>query len=188
ISAQFAGNYEKVEVFYCGEIADQNVAPLTMAVLKGLLESVLGAGVNYINAPVIAKERKIQVVESKSETSSGYPSQITIKLSKKGVEKIISGTVIGKEPRIVQIDRYSIDVIPSNFMIVTRIEDRPNIIGPCCMMLGKKNINIAGMQVGRITAGGEAIMVLNIDSEVDNKTLDEIRAVDGIIDAKLVIL
>ncbi|MCE8423496.1 MAG: phosphoglycerate dehydrogenase [Candidatus Methanoperedens sp.] len=188
ISAQFAGNYEKVEVFYCGEIADQNVAPLTMAVLKGLLESVLGAGVNYINAPVIAKERKIQVVESKSETSSGYPSQITIKLSKRGVEKVIGGTVIGKEPRIVQIDRYSIDVIPSNFMIVTRIEDRPNIIGPCCMMLGKKNINIAGMQVGRITAGGEAIMVLNIDSEVDNKTLDEIRAVDGIIDAKLVIL
>jgi len=86
------------------------------------------------------------------------------------------------------LDEYLIDVIPSGFMIVTKIEDRPNIIGPCCMILGKNDINIAGMQVGRIKAGGEAIMVLNIDSEVDDRILDEIKEVDGIIDAKLVVL
>ncbi len=188
LGTQLIGNYEKIEVSYCGEIADHNVAPVTLAVLKGLLEPMLGAGVNYVNAPTIAKERKLKVVESKSKTVVGYPSQISIKLSKKNESRVISGTVIGKEPRIVQIDDYLIDVIPSGFMIVTRIEDRPNIIGPCCMILGKKDINIAGMQVGRIKAGGEAIMVLNIDSEVDKRILDEIKAVDGIIDAKLVIL
>ncbi len=188
LGTQVIGNYEKVEISYCGEIADQNVAPVTLAVLKGLLEPMLGAGVNYVNAPTIAKERKVKVVESKSKTVVGYPSQISIKLSRKGEERIISGTVIGKEPRIVQIDEYMIDVIPSGFMIVTRIEDHPNIIGPCCMILGKNDINIAGMQVGRIKAGGEAIMVLNIDSEVDSGILDEIKAVDGIIDAKLVVL
>ncbi len=181
-------NYEKVEISYCGEISDQNVAPLTLAVLKGLLEPVLGAGVNYVNAPGIARDRKIKVIESKSKTGASYPSQILIKLSKKGEEKIVSGTIIGKEPRIVQIDEYRIDVVPTGFMIVTRIEDHPNIIGPCCMILGKNNINIAGMQVGRITAGGEAIMVLNIDSEVSDEILDEIRSVDGITDAKLVVL
>ena len=188
LGTQVIGNYEKVEISYCGEIADQNVAPVTLAVLKGLLEPMLGAGVNYVNAPTIAKERKVKVVESKSKTVVGYPSQVSIKLSRKGEERIISGTVIGKEPRIVQIDEYMIDVIPSGFMIVTRIEDRPNIIGPCCMILGKNHVNIAGMQVGRIKAGGEAIMVLNIDSEVDGGILDEIKAVDGIIDAKLVVL
>ncbi len=188
LGTQIIGNYDKVEISYCGEIADQNVAPVTLAVLKGLLEPMVGAGVNYVNAPSIAKERKVKVVESKSKTVVGYPSQISIKLSRKGEERIISGTVIGKEPRIVQIDEYMIDVIPSGFMIVTRIEDRPNIIGPCCMILGKNDINIAGMQVGRIKAGGEAIMVLNIDSEVDGGILDEIKAVDGIIDAKLVVL
>ncbi len=188
LGTQFIGNYEKVEISYCGEIADHNVAPVTLAVLKGLLEPMIGAGVNYVNAPTIAKERKLKVVESKSKTVVGYPSQISIKLTRKGEERIISGTVIGKEPRIVQIDEYLIDIIPSGFMIVTRIEDRPNIIGPCCMILGKNDINIAGMQVGRIKAGGEAIMVLNIDSEVDSGILDEIKAVDGIIDAKLVVL
>ncbi len=188
LGTQLIGNYETVEISYCGEIADHNVAPVTLAVLKGLLEPMLGAGVNYVNAPNIAKERKLKVIESKSKTVVGYPSRISIKLRKKDEERIISGTVIGKEPRIVQLDEYIIDVIPSGFMIVTRIEDRPNIIGPCCMILGKNEINIAGMQVGRIKAGGEAIMVLNIDNEVDDRILDEIKEVDGIIDAKLVIL
>ncbi|MBU4077561.1 MAG: phosphoglycerate dehydrogenase [Euryarchaeota archaeon] len=188
LGTQLIGNYETIEISYCGEIADQSVAPVTLAVLKGLLEPMLGAGVNYVNAPTIAKERKLKVVESKSKTVVGYPSQISIKLSKKGESRVISGTVIGKEPRIVQLDEYLIDVIPSGFMIVTRIEDRPNIIGPCCMILGKNDINIAGMQVGRIKAGGEAIMVLNIDHEVDKRILDEIKAVGGIIDARLVIL
>ena len=188
LGTQLIGNYEMIEISYCGEIADHNVAPVTLAVLKGLLEPMLGAGVNYVNAPTIAKERKLKVIESKSKTVVGYPSQISIKLSRKGEERIISGTVIGKDPRIVQLDEYLIDVIPSGFMIVTRIEDRPNIIGPCCMILGKNEINIAGMQVGRIKAGGEAIMVLNIDNEVDDSILDEIKKVNGIIDAKLVIL
>ncbi len=182
------GNYEKVEVSYSGELAEKDVAPLTLAVLKGLLEPFLGAGVNYVNAPVIANERKIKVTESKSKTAEGYPSQITVKLSRKGEEKLVSGSIIGKEARIVQIDAYRIDVIPSNYMIVAKHEDRPNIIGPCCMILGRNSINIAGMQVGRITRGGEAIMVLNIDSEVNNGILDEIRKVNGIIDAKQVVL
>lgn len=181
-------NYEKVDVFYCGEIAEQNVAPLTLAILKGLLEPVLGSAVNYVNAPIIAKERKIKVIESKSETSKGYSSQIAVKLTKAGDEKIVSGTIVGKEPRIVQIDEYRIDIVPSRYMIVARHKDHPNIIGPCCVILGKNNINIAGMQVGRITAGGEAIMVLNIDSEVNEAILNEIKAVNGIIDAKLVVL
>ena len=137
-----------------------------------------------MNAPTIAKDRKIKVIESKSKTVVGYPSQISIRLRKKGEERVISGTVIGKEPRIVQLDDYMIDVIPSGHMIVTKIEDHPNIIGPCCMILGKNNINIAGMQVGRINIGGDAIMVLNIDSDVSDDILEEIKSIDGIIDAK----
>ncbi len=188
LGTQLMGNYEKVEITYSGEIADKNLAPITLALLKGLLEPVLGSAVNYVNAPTIAKERKIKVVESKSKTAEGYPSQISVRLSKKDEEKIVSGSIIGKEPRIIQIDSYRVDVVPTGYMIVAKHEDHPNIIGPCCMILGKNNINIAGMQVGRIKMGGEAIMVLNVDSEVDDMILDEIRSVDGIIDAKLVVL
>lgn len=188
LCTQLMGNYEKVEISYSGEIADKNLAPLTLAVLKGLLEPMLGSAVNYVNAPTIAKERKIKVIESKSKTVEGYPSQISVKLSRKDEEKLVSGSIIGKEPRIVQIDGYRIDVVPSGYMIVAKHKDHPNIIGPCCMILGSNNINIAGMQVGRIKRGSDAIMVLNIDSEVSDEILDEIRAVDGIIDAKLVVL
>jgi D-3-phosphoglycerate dehydrogenase len=188
LSMQLIGNYDKVEISYCGEISEQNVAPLTLAVLKGLLEPVLGAAVNYVNAPTIAKERKIKVIESKSKTVESYSSLITVKLSRGNEEKVVSGAVVGKEPRIVQVNKFQIDVIPSGFMIVTKIEDRPNIIGPCCMVLGKNKINIAGMQVGRIKVGGEAIMVLGVDSEVGDDILDEIRSIDGIIDAKFVVL
>ncbi len=188
LCTQLMGNYEKVEISYSGEIADKNLAPLTLAVLKGLLEPMLGSAVNYVNAPTIAKERKIKVIESKSKTVEGYPSQISVKLSRKDEEKLVSGSIIGKEPRIVQIDGYRIDIVPSGYMVVAKHKDHPNIIGPCCMILGSKNINIAGMQVGRIKRGGDAIMVLNIDSEVSDEILDEIRAVDGIIDAKLVVL
>jgi D-3-phosphoglycerate dehydrogenase len=188
LGTQLIGNYERVEITYSGEIADKNLAPITLALLKGLLEPVLGAGVNYVNAPTIAKERKIKVTESKSKTAEGYPSQISVKLSRKGEEKLVSGSIIGKEPRIVQIDSYRVDVVPTGYMIVAKHEDHPNIIGPCCMILGRNNINIAGMQVGRIKMGGEAIMVLNVDSEVDDRILDEIRSVDGIIDARLVVL
>ncbi len=189
LCAQLMGsNYEIVEISYCGEIADHNVAPLTLAVLKGLLEPALGSAVNYVNAPGIAKERKIKVVESKSKTVDGYPSQISVKLSKRDEKKLIGGTILGKELHIVQIDTYRIDVVPTGYMIVAKHEDHPNIIGPCCVILGRNNINIAGMQVGRITIGGEAIMVLNIDIDVSDEILDEIKSVDGIIDAKRVAL
>jgi D-3-phosphoglycerate dehydrogenase len=188
LGTQLIGNYDKVEISYCGEIADQNIAPVTLALLKGLFEPVLGSGVNYVNAPRIAKDRRIKVVESKSKTVAVYPSQISVKLSKKSEERIISGTIIGKEPRIVQIDDYLIDVTPSGYMIITKIEDHPNIIGPCCMILGENSINIAGMDVGRIKVGGEAIMVLNIDSDVSDEVLEQIKSVEGIIDARRVIL
>jgi D-3-phosphoglycerate dehydrogenase len=181
-------NFEKIDISYSGEIADKNIAPVTLAVLKGLLEPILGSGVNYVNAPGIAKERKIKVTESKSKTSEGYPSQISVKLSRKGEEKVVCGTIIGKEPHIIRIDEYGIDVVPSGYMIVAKHQDHPNIIGPCCMVLGKNNINIAGMQVGRIKMGGNAIMVLSVDSEVSDQILNEIKSVDGIIDAKRIVL
>ncbi|MBE0521556.1 MAG: phosphoglycerate dehydrogenase [Candidatus Methanoperedenaceae archaeon] len=181
-------NFERIDISYSGEIADKNVAPVTLAVLKGLLEPMLGAGVNYVNAPGIAKERKVKVTESKSKTTEGYPSQVSVKLSREGEEKMVCGTIIGKEPRIIRIDEYSIDVVPSGYMIVAKHKDNPNIIGPCCMILGKNNINIAGMQVGRISAGGDAIMVLGVDSDVPDRILNEIKSVDGIIDAKRVVL
>ncbi len=180
--------YERIEVSYSGEIADWNTGPVTVAALKGLLEFAMGSSVNYVNAPVIAKERKIKVVESKSKTTESYSNLIMVNIFNNGKVKTVGGTMVGTNPRIVQIDEFSIDVLPLGHMIIALHEDHPNIIGPCCMLLGNHDINIAGMQVGRIKAGGTAIMALNVDSEVNEEILNEIRAVKGILNAKMVYL
>jgi D-3-phosphoglycerate dehydrogenase len=189
LAAQLMENkYERIELSYSGEIAERDTRPVTVAALKGVLEFAMGSSVNYINAPVIANERKIKVIESKSKTSESYSNLVMLRLFNNGDVKTVAGTMVGTNPRIVQINEYSIDVLPSGHMLVALHEDHPNIIGPCCNVLGKYDINIAGMQVGRIKAGGTAIMVLNVDSEVNETILDEICGVKGIIDTKMVYL
>jgi D-3-phosphoglycerate dehydrogenase len=181
-------NYEKFEIVYNGDVSEKDVRPLTVAALKNLLETAVGSGVNYVNALTLAKSRKIEVVESKSETSEEYTSTIRIQLSKGAEKKSITGTVVGNVAKIVQIDDYHVDIVPAGYMIISHHINRPNVIGPCCMVLGKENINISGMQVGRVEIGGTTIMALNVDSEVSEPILEEMRHIEGIIDAKLVTL
>lgn len=182
------GSYEKVEIGYNGEIAGKDTRPLTVSALKGLLEMALGSGVNYVNASTLAKSRKIAVVESKSEYAEEYASTISIRLIRGNETKSISGTVVGDEPKIVSIDSDSVDIFPGGHMIFAKHINRPNVIGPCCLVLGANNINISGMQVGRVEVGGTTIMVLNVDSDVPQEILDKVRQVEGVIDAKLVVL
>jgi len=182
------GNYEKAEIAYQGEISEKDTRVVTVAALKGLLETAVGPGVNYVNAPALAKTRKIEVIESKSETSVEYMSTIRIRLVKGAETKSVAGAVIGNVAKIVQIDDYRVDIVPTGYMIVSNHINRPNVIGPCCILLGENNINISGMQVGRVEIGGTTIMALNVDSEVPESILEEIRHIEGILDAKLIIL
>lgn len=181
-------SYEKVEIGYNGEISGKDTRPLTVSALKGLLEMALGSGVNYVNAPALAKARKIAVVESKSESAEEYASTITIRLTRSDETKLISGTVVGDKPKIVSLDGDRVDIFPAGRMIFAKHVNRPNVIGPCCMALGDSNINISGMQVGRVEIGETTMMALNVDSDVPEAILDELRQVPGILDAKLVVL
>jgi len=80
------------------------------------------------------------------------------------------------------------DIFPAGRMIFAKHINKPNVIGPCCMVLGKNDINISGMQVGRSEIGGVTMMVLNVDSEVSAPILEEVRSVPGILNAKIVTL
>ena len=90
--------------------------------------------------------------------------------------------------RIVGIDGFSVDAIPSGYLIIASNIDKPGMIGKVGTVLGKNNINIAGMEVGRNKEGSKAVMVLNIDNAVSDKALKELEKVDGIHSAKLVSL
>lgn len=185
--AQLLGaSYDKVEISYNGEISGKDTRPITVAALKGMLQNALGSSVNYVNASALAKARKIEVVESKSETSEEHASTIQIQLFSNGESESVIGTIIGNEARIIGIDGERVDVIPAGYIIVAKHINRPNVIGPCCMVLGRNNINISGMQVGRAKIGGVTIMALSVDSEVSPAILEEMRSVDGILTAKLV--
>lgn len=185
-SQLMVGSYDSVKVEYCGDLAEKDVKPITVAAIKGLLDTVMGATVNYVNAQMLAKERKIKVIESKSSGSSCYQNSLSLTLIKKDISKTVAGTIIGDEQRIIRIDSYQVDIKPAGIMIISRHLNKPNIIGPCCLALGERNINISGMQVSPSGIGHEAIMAINVDSDIPEDVMNSIRSINGILDATIV--
>jgi D-3-phosphoglycerate dehydrogenase len=180
------GRLSSVELIYGGELSAYagSMKYVTRMALKGLLDPVLQAPVNIVNADFIAKERGIAVSETVTQESSGFKNLITIRVRTDKGEETVSGTVFFKgRSRIVAVGGYTMDMIPEGYVIVSRHLDKPGVIGRASTILGKSNINIAGMQVGRINPGEHAIMVLNVDSEVPENVMEEIRGMPGIFTA-----
>lgn len=181
-----AGRLSSVECIYGGDLSAYAASMkfVTRLALKGLLDPILQQPVNIVNAEFIAKERGITVSETVTPESLGFKNLITIRIKTDKTEETVSGTVFFKgRSRIVAVGGYTMDMIPEGYVIVSRHLDKPGVIGRASTILGKCNINIAGMQVGRINPGEEAIMVLNIDSEVPEEVMEEIRSMPGIFTA-----
>ncbi|MDG6250362.1 ACT domain-containing protein, partial [Methanocalculus sp.] len=186
VSQIVSGAITKVEVTYAGDLIEmrQNLKFVTRMAIKGILDPVLQRPVNIVNAEFVARERGIAVAETMTEESHGFKNLISITVRTKDGEETISGSVFGKKRvRIVEIGSFTMDLVPEGSVVISRHVDRPGVIGPAATVLGKQSINIAGMQVGRVSAGEEALMVLNVDSDVPENVMDELRAVPGIISA-----
>jgi D-3-phosphoglycerate dehydrogenase len=129
----------------------------------------------------------VKLQESKTENANGYSNTITIKISKKGEITTVQGTVTGnKEKRIIQFNKYHIYIPSEGDMVVAIIEDKPNIIGPCCVILGEGKINIGAMHVGRIAEGEPQLMVLSVDHMVSDDIMKKLFNVPGVKAAKMV--
>ncbi|HRW81882.1 MAG TPA: phosphoglycerate dehydrogenase [Methanothrix sp.] len=178
--------YEKLEIVYGGTVAEKDTKPVTISAVKGFLEAA-GHSANFVNSLVKLKECGIALTESKTDSTNGYSNLVTLTLSGPKGSVSVFGTVYGKkEGRIVQINEYRVQVPTEGYMVMATHEDRPNIIGPCCVVLGEDQINIGGMHVGRKPSGGEQIMVLNVDHPVSDDTLKRLTEVSGVIKAKLI--
>lgn len=181
------GGVEKVTIEYLGEAADLQTAPITVAALKGLLGPILEETVNYVNAPSIAKDRGIEVNEAKSSNAGNFSSLLTIKVKTGGQVKTISGAIFNKkEPRLVEIDGMSLEVIPEGNMLYLFNEDKPGVIGGLGQLLAKNQINISRMQLGREKPGGKAISVVGIDSFLTPELLQEIKSIPHVVSVKQV--
>ena len=183
----FNGQVESVEILYSGEIANYPVTPLTNSFLIGLLGVILQETVNYVNAPVIAKQRGIKVREVASKTVDNFTNLITVTIKTAEGTRTIAGTLFNKDDiRIVKIDKYNIEVVPSRYMLVTKYMDMPGVIGRFAVTLGEKGINIAGMQVGRQSIGGEAVMALQVDCPVPEGMIEKLEQLDAIVSVRFV--
>ncbi len=186
-SQLFGGEISGVTIEYRGEVACLNISPVTIAAVKGLLDPILLETVNFVNALFIAKERGIEVNETKSSDAGDYNSMITLRIKSPKRELLVSGTLFSKkDPRIVKIDDFTVEIVPEGTMLVMYNNDKPGVIGNIGTIMGSNNINIARMHFGRESAGGRAISVVNIDSQVSDELLEKIRHFPNILDVKVI--
>jgi len=187
-SSQLAeGRFQEANINYSGEINRYDLSPLTMGLVKGILSPILKETVNFINATAQAKERGIKIKEVKSSKEEEFVTSIQLEIkTDKGAKKIVGTLSPNKQPRIVKIDAYYVELSPSGEMIVIQNWDRPGIIGNLGTLLGKQNINIASMTFGREKPGGKAISVLNVDSPISSEVLEKIKKMENILEVKVI--
>jgi len=148
--------------------------------LKGLLDSMVAESVNFVNASALAKQRGIEVIDSRKPGARDYGSLLTVRAWSGEHSREICGTAQSPiDIRIVHIDGYYVDIKPEGSMLVTEHKDRPGVVGKVGTLCGENNINIGGMHVGRTGVGQKALMVLIIDGPAPESILEEVRQLPG---------
>ncbi len=178
-----------LQVYYSGSVTDFPTAPITSAALIGFLEPMTeGSVVNFVNAPTMAKDRGIEVIEQRSTKLYNFANLITLEVEcEDGSKQFIGGTLFTKDnPRIVVVNDKFFDVVPAGELIVIENHDVPGIIGNVGNVLGKYNVNIAQMTWGRTQPGSDAITVINVDQSVTQEMISEIEKLPNIISARII--
>ena len=160
-----------------GKVAEGDVRALTVSALQGLLSNWHDHHVNLVNAPLVAEERGIEVTEEKSVDTRSFASLVRLEVETTDGVHSAAGTVFeGREPRIVEIDGYAVDLRPEGIMLVMFYPDQPGMVGKFGTILGDAKINIAGMDVGRREKHGTACIALSVDDPVSADVLEKINA------------
>ena len=170
------GAIRKAELFYRGEVARRSTRLLTAAFAAGLLEYRLDQQVNIVNATLLARERGIEIVEQSNPKKGDLSTLIRADVTTDKKSYTAAGSVFGNQfLRLVQVGPYPLDTYLDGVLLLFTHRDVPGLIGFIGTILGKHNVNIAQMTVGRQAPGGEAIAVLNLDSQPPDEALQEVR-------------
>ncbi len=205
------GPLNKIELSCSGDIANYDLRPLQAALIKGLLESVSDAHVNMINAPLLAKQWELEIIEQKSTMPTEFVNLVTMRLlnvngytssfaGKPGsgdeYVEVVSGTVMHNEPRIVRIGRYWTEFVPEGYILFCRNPDKPGMIGRVGTILGKASVNIRHMDVGPSErrphtrdphrSPEAALMIISVDDPIPDWALEEISGTGDIFGVTLV--
>jgi len=176
------GEPGKIVLEYHGELAEHDTRLLTLAALNGAFRGRVDQPVNYVNAPIVAAERGIDVVEERRRSSRDFTNLIAVSAG----EARVAGTTIGHEHRqwLVSAFGFELEIELAERMIFLRYDDVPGVIGRVGTLLGEAQINIANMAVSRNREGGKALMALSIDTPATSEVIERLR--EGVDDAYLV--
>jgi D-3-phosphoglycerate dehydrogenase len=186
LAVELAGGHpRRIALSYHGALAEQDTRLLTVAALNGAFQGRVEQAVNYVNAPVIAAERGIEVTEERSTTARDYMNLVRVTVD----EVEVSGTTIGPEHRhfLAGAFGYAIDIQLSPRMVFFRYDDIPGVIGRIGTMFGGAGINIANMAVSRTKEGGKALMALSVDSDPPAELVERFRG-EGFDDVRVITL
>jgi D-3-phosphoglycerate dehydrogenase len=186
VAVELAGGWpSSVAVAAHGPLSEYDTRLLTVAALNGIFQGRVDQAVNYVNAPVIAAERGVQVVEERFRASRDYMNLVEVRAG--GVA--VSGTTIGPEPRLFLAGAFGfgIDLELAPHMVFFRYDDVPGVIGRVGTMFGSAGVNIANMAVSRTKQGGKALMALSIDTPAPPELIDRVHA-EGFDDARFISL
>src|SRR5262245_51478632 len=169
LAAQLApGAPEEVSVQATGEVAERELKALGIAVLRGLLDQLIDLdvnySVNYVNAPTIARDRGIRVIESRATTSSGYANAIAVEAKRPGGTTRVHGAVFGADTvRLTRIGDFRMEAVPEGYILMLHNRDVPGRVRRGGALLGENQINIAGLELGRERIGGMALSRFQVD-------------------------
>jgi D-3-phosphoglycerate dehydrogenase len=178
---------EEIAITVYGALADYDARLLTVAALNGAFQGRADRPVNYVNAPLIAAERGIEVREQRSRSARDYTSLVRVELRSEGSSVRVSGTTIGSGHRLwlVNVLGFEIELeLAAPLFVLCLYDDVPGVIGRVGMLFGEAGINIAGMTVSRSRRGGKALMALTVDSAPSPELVERLRG-EGFDDTRV---
>lgn len=180
LQAQLAqGPVEAVFIEYTGDFKGLDMAPVSTAILKGLLTPMVKYAVNFVNAPIVAKEMGIRVTESITSEAEDYTHLITLRVVTAAGENLTAGTIIGRSDiKVVKINNFRLELVPEGHILLIFNQDRPGAIGGIGTTLGRHNINIGRMHVGQEKDGDRNIIFLQTDTPVPTGVIEELRSAE----------
>jgi D-3-phosphoglycerate dehydrogenase / 2-oxoglutarate reductase len=183
------GRAERIELTYYGHLSEFDTRLLTAAALNGAFQGRFEQHVNYVNAPLLAEERGIEVVEQRRRSSRDFTNLIRVAVAADGEELRVAGTTIGRENRIWLVSAlgFELEMELAPLLVFFRYDDIPGVIGRVGTLFGEAGVNIANMTVSRTRRGGKALMALSVDSEPPPELVDRIRE-EGFDDARFISL
>jgi D-3-phosphoglycerate dehydrogenase len=182
LTQQSQGPIKEIEIEYAGDFDDLDLSPVTTAVLKGLMTPMIKDDVNFVNAQVLAKERGIKVTEAKIIESEEYVNLITVKAISDEGKNNVAGTIFGrKNPRLVNINNFRLELEPVNRFILIHNHDKPGAIGSIGTLLGDHNININRMRVGLEEGSDKTMIFLRTDTQIPEDVIEKMRDLPLII-------